>query len=125
MRITCDALTTFLRANPEAALGLLAEMGERLAYSQDRIQILVNHVAEDRVCTLLEQFARRFGKPSRATPGHIYLHLTHAKIAQSAGLTRPHVSVIMARLRARGAIDYGRSKPLLVNLEGLATGHRH
>ena len=67
----------------------------------------------------------RVGRPSRSNPGFTTMHLTHEQIAMSAGLTRSHVSIIMARLRAQGVVRYGRSMPLLVDLEAVGRITEH
>jgi len=117
--VRCEDCVQFLRDSPDAALSLISNLSERLAYAEDRAHVLVNHNAEDRVCALLEQLIARFGKSSRSKPGYAWTHFTHEQIAELAGLTRSHVTVIMSRLRSKGIVEYDRSTPLLVNLEAL------
>jgi CRP-like cAMP-binding protein len=109
----------FIRGNEKAAVAMLATLSESLSYAEDRLRVLLNHDAEDRLCSLLEQLTQRFGHPSRDDPAWQRLQLTHAQLADLAGLSRSHVSLMMARLRGEGIIRYGWSRPLKVDTVAL------
>lgn len=119
VEIPCEKFTQFLRQDDAATHALLATLSERLAFAEERLRIVVNHHAEDRLCALLEQMAERSGKPARDNPALFRLQLTHAELAQLSGLSRAHVSIIMARLRENGIVHYGRSAPLQVDTGAL------
>jgi CRP/FNR family transcriptional regulator len=120
LKIPCDEFLKFLRGNEKATAALLATMSEYLSYAEERLRIVVNHDAEDRLCALLEQVGERFGRPSREDPAFLRVQLTHQELAELSGLSRSHVSLIMARLRSNGIVRYGRSKPLTLDTGALA-----
>lgn len=124
VEIPCDQFIEFTRQSACLTRAVLATAAERLAYSEERIRIMANHNAEDRLCALLDQLGRCHGRPSRGSAEYVRINFTHADLAQLSGLNRPHLSMIMGRLRERGIITYGRNKPLVVNTEALAKRKR-
>lgn len=118
--IPIEAFRGLLRTSEAAVAGLLCVIADRLAYAEERIRILSNHDAEDRLCALLEQLAMRTGRRSRRAPHLWTLEFTHAELGELAGLSRAHVSVVMGRLRDRALVEYGRSTALLVDVQALA-----
>jgi len=48
--------------------------------------------------------------------GVITIPISHNELAQMAAMSRPHVSVTMKKLRESGFVDYGRNRPLMVNV---------
>jgi CRP/FNR family cyclic AMP-dependent transcriptional regulator len=119
LKVPCEEFMAFIRGNEKAAVAMLATLSESLSYAEDRLRVLLNHDAEDRLCSLLEQLTQRFGHPSRDDPAWQRLQLTHAQLADLAGLSRSHVSLMMARLRGEGIIRYGWSRPLKVDTVAL------
>lgn len=117
--IPIETFRGFLRSSEAAVAGLLSAVADRLAYSEERIRIMSNHNAEDRLCALLEQLAIRSGRQSRRAPQFSALEFTHAELGDSAGLSRAHVSVLMGRLREKGLVEYSRKTALLVNIQAL------
>jgi CRP-like cAMP-binding protein len=120
VEVSIEAFRAFLRTNDAALTALLSTIADCLAYAEERIRILSNHDAEDRLCALLEQLTVRTGRPSRRVPDLSTLEFTHAELGELAGLSRAHVSVVMGRLRDKALVQYSRSTPLLVNLQALA-----
>lgn len=115
LKVPCAEFMAFIRSNEKAAAAMLATLSESLSYAEDRLRVLLNRDAEDRLCSLLEQLTQRFGHPSRDDPAWQRLQLTHAQLADLAGLSRSHVSLMMARLRGEGIVRYGWSRPLKVD----------
>jgi CRP/FNR family transcriptional regulator, cyclic AMP receptor protein len=122
--IPLAAFRHFLLTNERAVAALLCTLSERLAYAEERIRILANHDAEDRLCALLQQLAMRGGRVSRRSRDLRALEFTHAELGELAGLSRAHVSLAMAKLRDKGLVEYSRNTPLLVNLPALADRRR-
>jgi CRP/FNR family cyclic AMP-dependent transcriptional regulator len=120
VEIPCEEFMFLVRRNERALSGLLVTLSEQVSHAEERLRILVNHDAEDRVCALLEQMVQRLGRRSHNDPGRQMLYLTHSELAGLAGLSRAHVSVIMGRLRSAGLVRYDRSMPLILNREALA-----
>lgn len=118
--IPIEAFTGFLRSSEAAVAGLLCALADRLAYAEERVRILSNHDAEDRLCALLEQLAVRSGRQSRRAADLWALEFTHAELGDLAGLSRAHVSVVMGRLREKALVQYSRNTALLVNVQALA-----
>jgi CRP/FNR family transcriptional regulator, nitrogen oxide reductase regulator len=101
--------TRALKTDPQALFAALAIVSERLSYAEERIRIIADHRAEPRLAALLLQLARRTGYPSSASPNLVRIPGTHAELARMAGLSRTHVSVIMARFRGRQLVHYTRN----------------
>lgn len=120
LKVKCNDFLAFIRANQKAEAALLASMSEFLSYVEERLRIVLNHDAEDRLCALLDQLTERFGRPGTDESRWRRLYLTHEELAGFAGLSRSHVSLVMARLRSAGIVGYGRSKPLVVDTAALA-----
>jgi CRP/FNR family transcriptional regulator len=120
VEIPSDAFVAFVRNNEPLTRALLATLSERLAYAEERVRIVANHDAEDRLCALLDQLGRRHGRPSGGNPEMLRIHFTHAELAELSGLNRAHVSTVMGRLRDKGVVTYGRNTPLVVNTRALA-----
>lgn len=110
----------FLHNNEPMLFGMLATLSERLAHAEERIRVLANRDAEDRLCALLGQLVRRTGRPARTDPELFRIQFTHAELAELGGLNRAHVSIVMGRLRDKGIVEYGRNTALMVNRRALA-----
>lgn len=108
-----------LRDKPEGAVAVLAALSERLAYAEERVGIIAQHDAELRLCALLLQIARRTAGATAEVLNVVTIHLPHVELAQLAGLSRPHVTVILGSLRSRGIIRYVRSGPLHIDVPTL------
>jgi len=112
LQIAHAEFVEFLARRPDILMAVLVTACERLAYAEERIQVLTCRKAEDRIVTLLLQLANRYGHASRADPNLVVLHYTHAELARSAAMTRSHVSTVLARLRESGIVHYGRGTAL-------------
>ena len=49
----------------------------------------------------------------------VTLSLSHNELAKMAGMSRPHVTVTLGRLRRRGLVRYRREGPLRVDVPAL------
>ncbi|MDX2040779.1 MAG: Crp/Fnr family transcriptional regulator [Acidobacteriota bacterium] len=103
-----------------ALQSLLITFCTRLAEAERRAEILMYRGADERLSRLLLQLAEMRGHPHKASPGPVMLHISHDELAQTAAMSRAHVTVTMGRLRELGLVSYGRNKPLIVNMPHLA-----
>ncbi|MGI8788777.1 MAG: Crp/Fnr family transcriptional regulator [Pyrinomonadaceae bacterium] len=112
----------YMQMNREVLAALVWTYCVRLADAQKRVEILANRGAEERLGKLLLHLAtmrnQKYGQPSGET-SVVTLPISHNELAQMAAMSRPHVTVTMNKLRGRGFIDYGRNRPLAVNVPAL------
>ncbi len=119
LEIAIEDFLALLARSPRMARSVIVSACERLAFAEERIHILAQRGAEDRIVALLLQLARRRGHPSLAQPDFVRLAVTHAELARLAGMNRAHVSVVLNRLRVKDLIRYGRGNPPQVNMPAL------
>jgi CRP-like cAMP-binding protein len=119
LEIQCGDCETFLKRNPDAALFVLTAACERLVFSEERIRVLAQRRAEDRIVALLLQLAERSGRANPGNPNLIRVQYTHAELARLSGMNRPHLSVVLNRLRERDIVRYGRGIPTCVNVSAV------
>lgn len=109
----------YMQMNREVLAALVWTYCVRLADAQRRVEILANRGAEERLGHLLIHLAlsqnQKYGEPPSEI-GVVTIPISHNELAQMAAMSRPHVSVTMKKLRERGFVDYGRNRPLIVNL---------
>lgn len=96
-----------LRASPELAVALLAELSRRLRRADETIAGLALLDVNGRIATLLLDLAREEGGL------RISRKLTHATIGQMVGASRETVSRTMRSLVVRGVISVTRGEILL------------
>jgi CRP-like cAMP-binding protein len=94
---------------------------ERVAEAGQRQGILACKDARERLARLLLHFAeQRSPQHSSADREQVVIPtMSHADLAASAALSRPHVSVLMAEFRQRGLLTYGRTEPLTLQIARL------
>lgn len=114
--IAFDDYLKFLKSSPDALFALLVTACKRLHFAEERAHILSYRRADDRLMALLLQLVERSGRPSPSEPDLMRIHYTHWELARLSGMNRPHVSVVLGRLRRDAVIRYGRGTPMLVNL---------
>lgn len=110
----------FLQGDIAALQALLLTFCSRLAEAERRAEILMHRGADERLSRLLFQLAEMRGHPHKAIPGPVVLHVSHDELAQTAAMSRAHVTVTMGKLRALGLVSYDRNQPLIVNMPRLA-----
>lgn len=109
----------FLKGKTVVALALLVTACERLAYAEERIRVLAQRGAEDRILALLLQLVQRSGRPSAEHPELVRVQYTHSELARLSGMNRTHVSVVLHRLREKDIVRYGRGTPTHINMPAL------
>jgi CRP/FNR family transcriptional regulator, cyclic AMP receptor protein len=119
LEIECGEFEAFLKGHPDLALSVLITACERLVFAEERIRVLAQRGAEDRVLALLLQLAQRSGRANPANPDLVRVQYTHAELARLSGMNRAHVSVVLSRLRERDVVRYGRGVPTCINMPAL------
>lgn len=109
----------YMQTNRDVLAALVWTYCVRLADAQRRFEILANRGAEERLGHLLLHLAlsqnQKYGEPPSEI-GMVTIPISHNELAQMAAMSRPHVSVTMKKLRESGFVDYGRNRPLMVNV---------
>jgi CRP-like cAMP-binding protein len=116
IEIRCEDFEAFLKANSEAAMAVLVTVCERLIFAEERIRVLAQHGAEDRIVALLQQLAQRGGRSNPDNPELVRVQYTHSELARLSGMNRSHVSMVLNRLRERDIVRYGRGVPTQINM---------
>jgi CRP/FNR family transcriptional regulator, cyclic AMP receptor protein len=119
LEIQREHFEAFLKRNPDAALFVLVGVCERLVFAEERIRVLAQHRAEDRILALLLQLAERSGRANPGNPDLVRVQYTHTELARLSGMNRAHLSVVLNRLRERDIVRYGRGVPTCVNMSAL------
>ena len=117
IEITHERWLRDLTANPRAIREFVTRTCVRLAQADRRLIILARRSADERIGLLLLEHADVGGEASPSGAGLVTL--THAEIATAAAMTRPHVSVTLARFRRKGLISYRRTAPIAVHIAKL------
>jgi CRP/FNR family cyclic AMP-dependent transcriptional regulator len=114
--VACEAfeikISTFLghlRQNRASLEALMFTLCLRLTDAEHRIEVMAHRGAEQRLGRLLLRLVTSNGrKPRTGLRDTITVSVSHNELAQLAGMTRPHVTVTMGRLRRRGLVRYER-----------------
>ena len=106
---------SYLRGSNDRLTAFLFTFCERLSETERRAEVLAHRGAEERLGSLLLQLA--------AVPGEleseVVLHVSHDELAQMGAMSRSHVTVTMGKFRRYGLVQYGRNRPLVVNVAAL------
>jgi CRP-like cAMP-binding protein len=89
----------------------------RLTDAEHRIEVMAHRGAEQRLGRLLLRLATsrgRLGRSGRVETMTVLV--SHSELAQLAGMSRPHVTVTMGRLRRRGLVRYARERSVRVEV---------
>lgn len=119
LRIDFSDFMIHLRQHPVALEAFTFTFCQRLADAERRIEVLSHRGAEARLGRLLLQLASSHGLASTRRQGEVQLPIGHDELARMAAMTRPHVSVTMGKLRARGLVHYDRASQLTVDVRRL------
>ncbi|MBY0508129.1 MAG: Crp/Fnr family transcriptional regulator [Bryobacteraceae bacterium] len=88
----------------------------RLAEADQRVQILAEHDARQRLRKLLAYIAAIRGAPSKNGGSQVSVRITHAELASFGALSRPHLSLLMTEFRDQGLVSYERGSALRIDL---------
>jgi CRP/FNR family transcriptional regulator, cyclic AMP receptor protein len=107
--IKLTSFLTYLRQNRAALEALMFTLCLRLTDAEHRIEVMAHRGAEQRLGRLLLRLATSRGRNGRTVRRDtITVSVSHNELAQLAGMSRPHVTVTMGRLRRRGLVQYER-----------------
>lgn len=106
----------YLRQNREALEALLGTLCLRLTDAEHRVEVLAHRGAEQRLGRMMLRLGTSGARDSRTM---VALSVSHNELAHLTGMTRPHVTVTMGRLRRRGLVRYQREGPLRVEVTAL------
>ena len=98
-----------LRQNRAALEALMFTLCLRLTDAEHRIEVMAHRGAEQRLGRLLLRLATSRGrKGSLGLRDTVTVSVSQNELAQLAGMSRPHVTVTMGRLRRRKLVQYER-----------------
>jgi len=110
----------YLRQNRASLEALMFTFCLRLTDAEHRIEVMAHRGAEQRLGRLLLRLATSRGRKGSLGLGDIVtVSVSHNELAQLAGMSRPHVTVIMGRLRGRRLVQYEREGVVRVELAAL------
>ena len=109
-----------LRQSRTALEALMFTLCLRLTDAEHRIEVMAHRGAEQRLGRLLLRLATSRGrKGSLGLRDTVTVSVSHNELAQLAGMSRPHVTVTMGRLRRRKLVQYEREGVVRVELASL------
>jgi len=120
IEIKMSSFVSYLRHNREALEALVCTLCLRLTDIEHRIEVLGHRGAEQRLGRLMIRLGGLIPRQGRTGPrSTVTLSLSHNELAKLAGMTRPHVTVTLGRLRRRGLVRYRREGPLRIDVPAL------
>jgi len=110
----------YLHQNRTALEALMFTLCLRLTDAEHRIEVMAHRGAEQRLGRLLLRLATSRGPTGRiGLRDTVTVSVSHNEMAQLAGMSRPHVTVTMGRLRRRGLVRYEREGAVRVEVASL------
>ena len=110
----------YLHQNRAALDALMFTLCLRLTDAEHRIEVMAHRGAEQRLGRLLLRLGTSRGRKSRAgRKDRVIITVSHNELAQLAGMSRPHVTVTMGRLRRRTLVQYEREGLVRVDVVSL------
>ena len=110
----------YLRQNRPVIEAMMFTLCLRLTDAEHRIEVMAHRGAEQRLGRLLLRLASSPGrKGSLGIRDSVAVSVSQNELAQLAGMSRPHVTVTMGRLRSRRLVQYERESLVRVDVTGL------
>ena len=110
----------YLHQNRAALDALMFTLCLRLTDAEHRIEVMAHRGAEQRLGRLLLRLATSRGRKERiGRRDAVSVSVSHNELAQLTGMSRPHVTVTMGRLRRRVLVQYDREGPVRVDVASL------
>jgi CRP/FNR family transcriptional regulator, cyclic AMP receptor protein len=120
LEIKLSTFLPFLRQNRAALDALTVTVCLRLKDAYHRIEVMAHRGAEQRLGRLLLRLATSRERQGRVwRRDRVTVSVSHNELAQLGGMSRPHVTVTMGRLRARGLVDTEREGVVRVDVASL------
>ncbi len=107
-----------LLRDPLFSAKLLEAFCRKLTTAEQRLRILALRDARARILAALRHFSETRGC-AHSAPASVSFTLSHAELSAFTGLTRPHTTVILNRLRSAGLIHYQRGGVITLNPQQL------
>jgi CRP/FNR family cyclic AMP-dependent transcriptional regulator len=125
--VECEALEiklnnflAHLHQNRVALEAMMFTLCLRLTDAEHRIEVMAHRGAEQRLGRLLLRLVTSRGRKGRVGRGDTpTVSVSHNELAQLAGMSRPHVTVTMGRLRRRKLVRYEREGLIRVEVASL------
>ena len=110
----------YLHQNRAALDALLFTLCLRLTDAEHRLEVMAHRGAEQRLGRLLLRLATSRGRTGRVgRRDHVAVPVSQRALAQLAGMSRPHVTITMGRLRRRKLLQYERDGLVRVDVASL------
>ena len=110
----------YLHQNRPVIEAMMFTLCLRLTDAEHRIEVMAHRGAEQRLGRLLLRLASSPGrKGSLGMRDTVAVSVSQNELAQLAGMSRPHVTVTMGRLRNRRLVQYERESLVRVDVTGL------
>jgi CRP/FNR family cyclic AMP-dependent transcriptional regulator len=120
LEIKLSTFRPYLHQNRAALDALMVTVCLRLKDAYHRIEVMAHRGAEQRLGRLLLRLASSPGrKGSLGMRDTVAVSVSQNELAQLAGMSRPHVTVTMGRLRSRRLVQYERESLVRVDVTGL------
>jgi CRP/FNR family transcriptional regulator, cyclic AMP receptor protein len=110
----------YLHTSRVALDALMFTLCLRLTDAEHRIEVMAHRGAEQRLGRLLLRLATSRGRKGRTgLKDTVTVSVSHNELAQLAGMSRPHVTVTMGRLRRRKLVQYQREGTVRIEVASL------
>jgi CRP-like cAMP-binding protein len=120
VEIRLSSFLSYVHQNHAALDALMFTLCLRLTDAEHRIEVMAHRGAEQRLGRLLLRLATSRGRKSRVgRKDMVSVTVSHNGLAQLAGMSRPHVTVTMGRLRRRKLVQYERKGLVRVDVLSL------
>jgi CRP-like cAMP-binding protein len=120
VEIRLSSFLGYVHQNHAALDALMFTLCLRLTDAEHRIEVMAHRGAEQRLGRLLLRLATSRGRKSRVgRKDMMNVTVSHNGLAQLAGMSRPHVTVTMGRLRRRKLVLYAREGLVRVDVLSL------
>jgi CRP-like cAMP-binding protein len=117
LEIKLSNFLEYVHQNRPALEALMFTLCLRLTDAEHRIEVMAHRGAEQRIGRLLLRLATSRGVKSRVgRMDTLTVSVSHNELAQLAGMSRPHVTVTMGRLRRRELVRYDREGVIRVEV---------
>jgi CRP-like cAMP-binding protein len=111
---------SYLHQNQPVIEAMMFTLCLRLTDAEHRIEVMAHRGAEQRLGRLLLRLAASPGrKGSIGLRDTVAVSVSQNELAHLAGMSRPHVTVIMGRLRSRRLVQYEREGLVRINVTSL------
>lgn len=109
-----------INRHPKALAELLAYTDRRVEYAKQRIEMLVQGKAEDKILYFLNYTLNRISKPSDSEGKSVLnARMTQKEIGESMGLTRETTSRVLREFADKGIISLGTKQKIYIHEDNL------